>query len=292
MLCLHQCAAIPKDDLLSLSLPAGSLSMAIFSMISVSFWSRRSSSAPWILHNEYVIPEGTRSLRINAEGNLCCCCCSSFAAVCTAAHICYRTKAAGLLDWKRPAGSDLGALAVRDRLCSEPVVMQRLEWYRWLWRDSHLRSCWNPSLLKKKDNPDISFVSCLQIKAHSNPLGTFKRCGTNLKINPCKGQNRNWMIRTDGLDFASRPLLKAAGTLALFVYSRESSTLRAAGIPHTLCFSVLCPVAILLSFGVRQKMFQLRASFMAAVFKASYHVSPAFSFCCKRVDFKVKKHSR
>lgn len=140
---------------LSLSL-LGSLSMAIFSMISVSFWSRRSSSAPWILHNEYVIPEGTRSLSINAEGNLCCCCCcccSSFAAVCTAAHICYRTKAAGLLDWKRPAGSDLGALAVRDRLCSEPVVMQRLEWYRWLWRDSHLRSCWNPSLLKKKVNP-------------------------------------------------------------------------------------------------------------------------------------------
>lgn len=36
-------------------------------------------------------------------------------------------KAVGLLDWKRPAGSDLGALAVRDELHSEPVVIQRLE---------------------------------------------------------------------------------------------------------------------------------------------------------------------
>lgn len=185
----------------------------------------KSSSALWILHYEYVIPQRTCSLSINAQRSLCCCCCCFFAAVCTAAHICYRTEAVGLLDWKRPAGSDLGALAVRDEPYSEPVVMQRLEWYRWSWRDSHLYSCWNPRLLKKNANPHIPFMSVLQIKVHSNPLGSFKRCGTSLKINPCK--------ESDGLGFVSPPVLKAAGPEALLLYSLESGRFWAAGIPHT-----------------------------------------------------------
>lgn len=46
------------------------------------------------------------SLTINAEGNLCCCCgrrrCCSFAAVCTAAHICYRAEQQGCLIGRAP----------------------------------------------------------------------------------------------------------------------------------------------------------------------------------------------
>lgn len=140
-----------------------------------------------------MIPEGTCSLSINAQRGLCSCC-WFFAAVFTAAHICYRTEAVGLVDWKSPAGSDLGALAVREEPHSEPVVMQRLGWYRWLWGDSHLHSCWSLRALKKNANPYSAFMSGLQIKVHNNPLGSFERCGTSLRINPCKDQNRDWRL--------------------------------------------------------------------------------------------------
>lgn len=42
-------------------------------------------------------------------------------------------------------------------------------------------------------------------------------------------------------------VLKAAETVALLVYSLESGRFWAAGVPHTLCFSILCSVLILLT---------------------------------------------
>lgn len=119
----------------------------------------KSSSAVWILHYEYVIPEATCGSTIHAQRDLCCCC--FFAAASTAAHICYHSAAAGLLDWKRPAGSDLDTPALEDELHSEPVVMQRLEWYdRWLRVDSHLHSGRQPESPPEERQPP-HFPSCL-----------------------------------------------------------------------------------------------------------------------------------